>query len=138
MQATLAARAREVDPRQAMAEMAGQLAPRGLRTLTSRLMAISEARAPEVDPADMIVVIDAEDRFDAEPDLARVVAPTMVIGGAADSFYTPELFELTAAGVQDGRAVVHPRWGHLRTISATSSNHLALGFLLASIRSGGR
>jgi hypothetical protein len=31
-----------------------------------------------------------------------------VIGGGKDAFYTRDLFEQTAAGVQDGRAHIHP------------------------------
>ena len=33
------------------------------------------------DPSDMLIVIAAEDGFDAEPDLSRVAAPTLVVGG---------------------------------------------------------
>ena len=65
--------------------------------------------------------------------LPRVTAPTLVIGGGNDHFYTPELFGGTAAGVQDGRVHIFPGWGHLRAASSTATAHLTLGFLLAGI-----
>jgi pimeloyl-ACP methyl ester carboxylesterase len=37
----------------------------------------------------MLVVIDAEDRFDAAPRLHRITAPTLVIAGDRDRNYTP-------------------------------------------------
>jgi pimeloyl-ACP methyl ester carboxylesterase len=80
--------------------------------------------------ADMLVTIAAEDVFDAESDLPGVVAPTLVIGGDRDQFYSRELFELTAAGVQHGRAFVWPGRAHMRTVASKSSAYLALGFLL--------
>ena len=62
------------------------------------------------DPADVLVTLDAEDAFDVEASLPRVTAPTLVIGGGSDHFYTPELFQGTAAGVQDGRVHIFPGW----------------------------
>ena len=55
------------------------------------------------DPSDTLVVLAAEDAFDAEPGLERIQAPTLVLGGAADSFYSEELFaERPAASPTDG------------------------------------
>jgi len=87
--------------------------------------------APE-DPSDMLVTLDAEDAFDVGEQLDRVSPPTLVIGGAKDVFYTRELFEQTAAGVQDGRAHIYPDWGHGRTSTSATTAHLTLGFLLAA------
>lgn len=85
------------------------------------------------DPTDLLVTLDAEDVFDVEADLPRVTAPTLVIGGGRDDSYSRELFEGTAAGVQDGRAHIFERWGHVRTAGASATTHLTLGFLLAGV-----
>jgi hypothetical protein len=45
----------------------------------------------------MLVAISAEHSFDVESHLIDVKAPTMVRGGAADHFYSEDLFRLTAA-----------------------------------------
>ena len=82
----------------------------------------------------MLVTIDAEDAFDVGDSLHRVTAPTLVVGGARDPFYSRELFEQTAAGVADGRAHIYPDWGHMRTASSSKTANLTLGFLLASRR----
>jgi len=93
--------------------------------LMGRLMAAK-------DPADMLVTLDAEDVFDVSAQLDRVAAPTLVIGGANDAFYTRELFEQTAAGVQDGRAHIYPDKGHLGASGSSTTAYLTLGFLLAA------
>jgi len=85
------------------------------------------------DPTDLLVTLDAEDAFNADADLPRVTAPTLVIAGGNDRFYSQELFQGTAAGVQDGRVHIFPGWGHLRASSSTATNHLSLGFMLAGI-----
>ena len=95
----------------------------------ARVMARS--MAPK-DPSDMLVTLDAEDVFDVGEQLDRITAPTLVIGGAKDVFYTCELFEQTAAGVKDGRAHIYPDWGHGRTSTSSTTANLALGFFLAA------
>jgi pimeloyl-ACP methyl ester carboxylesterase len=90
------------------------------------------------DPTDVLVTVDAEDVFNVEADLPRIIAPTLVIGGDNDDFYTRELFEGTAAGVQDGRAHIFPGWGHVRASSSTATSHLTLGFMLAGTPVNGR
>jgi pimeloyl-ACP methyl ester carboxylesterase len=84
------------------------------------------------DPADMLVTLDAEDAFDVGEALDQVSAPTLVVGGAKDVLYTRELFEQTAARVQDGRAHIYPDRGHLGAIGSSTTPHLTLGFLLAA------
>ena len=61
------------------------------------------------------------------------MAPTLVIGGAKDAFYTRELFEGTAAGVRDGRVHIFQDSGHVRTSGSNATTHLILGFLLAGL-----
>jgi pimeloyl-ACP methyl ester carboxylesterase len=90
------------------------------------------------DPTDLLTTLDAEDAFDVAADLPRVTAPTLVIGGGNDYFYSPELFRDTATGVQDGRAHIFPGRGHIWASSSTASTHLALGFMLAGAPVGAR
>lgn len=86
------------------------------------------------DPTDLLVTLDAEDAFDVADDLPQITAPTLVIGGAKDVFYTREMFEATAAGVRDGRVHIYPHRGHARTASSSATTYLTLGFLLAGTR----
>jgi pimeloyl-ACP methyl ester carboxylesterase len=79
------------------------------RPMAPLVRRLAGSMAPE-DPTDMLVTVDAEDAFDVGEVLHRISAPTFVIGGGRDAFY-PELFEQTAAGVQDGRAHIQPDWG---------------------------
>jgi pimeloyl-ACP methyl ester carboxylesterase len=83
------------------------------------------------DPTDMVRTIRAEDAFDAEPHLGRITAPTLVIGGEVDPFYSPELYERTAAGIPDGRAIVVPGKSHLYVAGSKETARMALDFLLA-------
>ena len=82
------------------------------------------------DPNDMLVTLDAEDVFDVQAGLGRITAPTLVVGGTRDRFYSTELFEGTAAGIPDGRAHLFDGWGHVRTASSSATTNLMLGFLL--------
>ena len=68
------------------------------------------------DLSDLIITIEAEDRHSFRDRLGEITAPTLVIAGTADPFYTPLLFRETAAGLPDGRLVLyqgmgHPAWG---------------------------
>jgi pimeloyl-ACP methyl ester carboxylesterase len=129
-QAELARLTRARDPRRAGALMAGLLAPglaqypaRGLGWLAGPVLAVD-------DPSDLLATIAAEDAFDVEADLPKVTAPTLVIGGTADRFYSEDLFRRTADGVPDGRAVIFPGKGHMFAATSSTAASLALGFLL--------
>jgi len=54
----------------------------------------------------------AADRFDGRPLLARVTAPSLVIGGADDLLTPPSLTHALAAGLPNARAVILPRAAH--------------------------
>ena len=51
----------------------------------------------------MLVTVAAEDTFDASPELHRITAPTLLVAGGRDRFYTPELFRETAEGIPNAR-----------------------------------
>jgi pimeloyl-ACP methyl ester carboxylesterase len=64
------------------------------------------------DPSDLVITILAEDQFSYCEQLARVAAPTLVIAGERDPFYSPALFQETAAGIPNARLILYPGMGH--------------------------
>jgi pimeloyl-ACP methyl ester carboxylesterase len=131
IQAELARLTREGDHRRAWAGLAEAAAPRAFRYPACALAWLAGPSMSAEDPSDMLITIAAEDRFDAEPHLDRVSAPTLVIGGGADPLYSTDLFRRTAAGVQDGRAVIFPKKGHGYASASRTASNIVLGFLLA-------
>jgi pimeloyl-ACP methyl ester carboxylesterase len=67
---------------------------------------------PPADFSDYVVTIEAEDEFDFQSRLSEIKAPTLVIGGTRDPFYTPALFRETAAGIPDARLALYEKAGH--------------------------
>jgi len=65
--------------------------------------------------ADLITMIRAEDAFDLRARLADIVAPTLVVGGEKDAYYSAELFRQTAAGITRGTLALYEGRGHLST-----------------------
>ncbi|MFD9740073.1 alpha/beta fold hydrolase [Umezawaea sp. NPDC059074] len=63
-------------------------------------------------PSDMLAVLRAEDVFDVRERLADIPAPTLVVCGERDYFWTPEMFAETAARIPHGRLISYPRVGH--------------------------
>ncbi|MBN1322295.1 MAG: alpha/beta fold hydrolase [Thermoleophilia bacterium] len=88
------------------------LAPTWYRGLAVRVASTLMAMNAPDDPSDLIVTIDAEDAFDLHDRLAEIAAPTLVIAGARDPFYTEELFRETAQGIPGARLVIYPDMGH--------------------------
>jgi pimeloyl-ACP methyl ester carboxylesterase len=86
-----------------------------------------------VDPADMLIVVHAEDRFDAAPQLHRVTAPTLIVAGDRDRNYTPELFRETADRIPGARLRLYPGKGHasIATLRYRPAVREILGFLTA-------
>jgi pimeloyl-ACP methyl ester carboxylesterase len=79
--------------------------------------------------ADLITTIRAEDAFDLRSRLADILAPTLVIGGDRDAFYSAELFRETAAGIPRGRLALYAGRGHLGTMSDSRLVPDVLSFL---------
>lgn len=136
LQAELARRIRAGEPREAWASVMTAMLPDRLRGPARPLARLAFGPMVPADPSDALVTLDAEDAFDVTADLPRVTAPTLVIGGSNDIAYTQELFQGTAAGVQDGRVHIFPGWGHVRASSSTATTYLTLGFMLAGVASG--
>jgi pimeloyl-ACP methyl ester carboxylesterase len=64
------------------------------------------------DLSDLVVTIEAEDEFNFRDRLAEIGAPTLVIAGEQDPFYTPALFRETAEGIPNARLILYPGMGH--------------------------
>jgi len=64
------------------------------------------------DPSDLVVTILAEDAHDFRGRLHEITAPTLVVAGADDPFYTEALFRETADGIPGARLVLYPGMGH--------------------------
>ncbi|MFE6509621.1 alpha/beta fold hydrolase [Nocardioides sp. NPDC057767] len=131
MQAEMARLIRAGEPRAAWASMMTGMLPWPLRRPTGPLARWAARLMVPADPTDLLVTLDAEDAFDVEADLPQIMAPTLVVGGRSDAFYSPELFHRTAQGVPDGRAHIFEKWGHARASTSTATTHLTLGFMLA-------
>ena len=75
----------------------------------ARVMSWSSRSA---DPSDLIVTIAAEDAHDFQDRLVEIAAPTLVIAGADDPFYTEALFRETADGIPGALLILYPGMGH--------------------------
>lgn len=131
VQAEMARLIREGKPREALATVMPAMLPGPLRGPARPVFRLMVGPMVPADTTDMLVTLDAEDAFDVHPDLSRVTAPTLVIGGSKDFAYPAEMFRDTAAGVNDGRVHIFPGWGHGRASSSSATAHLTLGFMLA-------
>jgi pimeloyl-ACP methyl ester carboxylesterase len=121
-------------PRRAWAATGPELATTaaGGQLYTTLLWLFGPRLAPE-DPSDMLVVIDAEDHFDAAPQLHRITAPTLLVAGDRDRNYTPELFRETADRISGAQLRLYPGKGHasIATLSYRPAVHEILRFLTA-------
>jgi pimeloyl-ACP methyl ester carboxylesterase len=101
----------------AWALLVGSMFPQvGLRNRLSRPLIWLSAwllslNAPK-DPGDLVVTVEAEDRLAFKDRLAKIVAPTLVAGGADDFFYSPALFRETADGIPNAKLCLYERMGH--------------------------
>ncbi len=131
LQAEVALLTEAGDHRRVAALLFGTLAPGPVRPVARGVGWLLGGSFAVDDPSDMLTTIAAEDVFDAEPELSKVTAPTLVLGGGADTFYTADLFTRTAAGIPGGRAVVLPDKSHVHVAGSKAVAAIGLGFLLA-------
>ena len=64
------------------------------------------------DPSDLIATVEAEDKHDFTDRLREISAPTLVVAGANDPFYSEKLFRETAEGIPRRRLILYPGMGH--------------------------
>jgi pimeloyl-ACP methyl ester carboxylesterase len=118
------------DHRGVGALLMGSLAPTPLRYPARGVGWLAGGLFATDDPSDTIAVLKAEDVFDVETNLGAITAPTLVLGGSSDSFYSVDLFRRTAAGIPDGRLVIFPNKNHMYVAGSALPAGVALGFLL--------
>jgi pimeloyl-ACP methyl ester carboxylesterase len=121
-------------PRRAWAATGPELATTAVGgRLYAALLWLFGPRLGPKDPSDMLIVIDAEDRFDASAQLHRITAPTLIIAGERDRNYTPELFGETAARIPGARLRLYRGKGHatMATLAYKPAVGELLGFLTA-------
>ncbi|GAA0808177.1 alpha/beta fold hydrolase [Spirilliplanes yamanashiensis] len=130
VQRSFARRLEAGDVRRAWAGAGAALAAgrAGSRFLGALMWAVGPSTA-DPDPSDLIATIEAEDAFDIEDDLARVEARTLVVAGARDRFYSPELFRLTAARIPGARLLLHRSAGHAGVLTRERTTREILRFL---------
>jgi pimeloyl-ACP methyl ester carboxylesterase len=67
------------------------------------------------DANDLVVTVEAEDVFNFKERLGEIKAPTLVVAGENDPFYSPTLFRETAEGIPNARLKLYPNMGHPAT-----------------------
>jgi pimeloyl-ACP methyl ester carboxylesterase len=77
-----------------------------LGALVAGLVAVPE------NPNDLLVTIEAEDEHDFKDRLHEIQAPTLVIAGEKDPFYSPEHFRETAGGIPNASLKLYENQGH--------------------------
>jgi pimeloyl-ACP methyl ester carboxylesterase len=111
--------AREDRWREAYAALLGFMSPR--RTTPSRVGRVAVwLVAPfggllfgkATNPSDLLVTYDATNKHDFKARLAEIKAPTLVVAGNRDPFYTPKLFCETVEGIPNARLILYENVGH--------------------------
>jgi pimeloyl-ACP methyl ester carboxylesterase len=74
---------------------------------------LSLGKTPDL--SDLVITIETEDQHAFKDRLSEITAPTLVIAGADDPFYTPALFRETAAGIPNARLILYEKMRHPAT-----------------------
>lgn len=133
-QRRVAARIRAGAARQALAVMAAGLVPRHRGQLAAAVVAYAFSarlikRSGDLD--DMATTIDAEDEFDLAA-CPPIQAPTLVLAGRDDRFYTPALFEETARLIPNSRLRLFDHRGHVTVMRDPGFRQELAAFLTAA------
>lgn len=133
LQRQVAARIRAGAPRKALAVMAAGLVPPGRGQLAAGvagwLLGPRIVKHPG-DLDDMATTIEAEDSFDLARCSTAIRAPTLILAGRDDRFYSPELFAETARLIPDSDLRLFDERGHI-TVMRDSRMRAALDSFLA-------
>jgi pimeloyl-ACP methyl ester carboxylesterase len=82
-----------------------------LAWMAARLLSLG--KTPDL--SDLVITIEAEDQHAFKDRLSEIKAPTLVIAGTDDPFYTPALFRETAAGIPHARLALYEKMRHPAT-----------------------
>lgn len=121
---------RQGRPRRAYAALGPALAATvaGGRAFAALLWLVGGSQRVE-DPSDMLVTVAAEDTFDACLQLHRITAPTLLVAGGRDRYYSPELFRQTAERIPHGRLRLYPDKGHAGVLTHRPAIREIVAFL---------
>jgi TAP-like protein len=64
------------------------------------------------DLSDLVNTIEAEDKHHFKDRLPEITAPTLVVAGDKDPFYSETLFRETAEGIPKARLILYQGMGH--------------------------
>ena len=103
------------------------LPPGPLAGLQTWLASLLLSLFPPKDPSDLMITIEAEDQFNFKTRLAEITAPTLVVAGERDPFYSAALLRETAVGIPNARLILYPGMGH--PASGKQFERDVLGFL---------
>jgi pimeloyl-ACP methyl ester carboxylesterase len=119
-------------PRRAYAALGPTLAATaaGGRAFAALMWLFGASQRAE-DPSDMLVTVAAEDTFDASPQLHRITAPTLLVAGGQDRFYSPELFRETAERIPNARLRLYQDKGHAGVMTHKPAIREIVDFLRA-------
>jgi pimeloyl-ACP methyl ester carboxylesterase len=95
-----------------LATLAGFIRSRWVRSLLLPLTLVVAKRIKVENPTDMIAMLRAEDAFNIRDRLGSIQTQTLVICGAQDYFWTPEMFAETAFRLPLGKLIMYPNRGH--------------------------
>ncbi len=90
----------------------GMLRPAWIRSLVTPLLQVVSRRIMIENPSDAIAMLAAEDAFDVRDRLEQIQTETLVVCGARDHFWTPEMFTETAYRMPHGKLIMYPHRGH--------------------------
>jgi pimeloyl-ACP methyl ester carboxylesterase len=136
-QRRFAAHLRAGEPRHAAAVFFATMGGGRASSLLLRIFGfLVGARMYGGDASDELAMVAAEDAAGLGPRLGRITVPTLIIGGSRDRFYSPALFEATAAAIPNARLVLLPGRGHLGTQTAPASTRAAIDFLSSRSAAG--
>jgi pimeloyl-ACP methyl ester carboxylesterase len=92
------------------------LPPTGIKRSVGRLgVWIAGFMLPLILPkdlSDLVIAIEAEDRHHFRDRLSEITAPTLVVAGDQDPFYSETLFRETAEGIPHARLILFQGMGH--------------------------
>jgi pimeloyl-ACP methyl ester carboxylesterase len=134
LQRRVAARIRAGATRQALAVFAAGLVPPHRGQLAAGLTAYAlgprRVTTSAGDLDDMATTIEAEDAFDLAG-CPAIRARTLVLAGRDDRFYSPALFEETAALIPSSKLRLFDRRGHVTVMTDPDFRQEIAAFLLA-------
>jgi pimeloyl-ACP methyl ester carboxylesterase len=92
--------------------LSGKLRSRWVRAMLTPVALLAAKRITIENPADTIAMLRAEDAFDVHDRLGDIQTETLLICGAQDYFWTPEMFAETACQLPRGKLIMYRNRGH--------------------------